>query len=304
MSVAEQLRQTVIIGAVPRASLTYPYAGAASNPYTDFNAPLRDGLADARSFSVPRGGVPNFELTAYERHPTEQPPVPSNVTGHPSNALFTTESYAPHTPTYCHDSFRHVAVPRTWPYGMPWQASLSQQTYAYPGAQSPPRPVLFSAVHALSPYETASAMWPLVIRNAIANTASSAMLSCSPILATSSPSTCSYASTSAGISSCSERSGPEERSSAAADHESQSQVSNSRRPPRWRATAAERPSGKIARNQFYPCEICARKFSTASSMVRHLRIHNDDRKFKCSLPGCTRAFTDSSNRRRHEATQH
>lgn len=71
--------------------------------------------------------------------------------------------------------------------------------------------------------------------------------------------------------------------------------------PRWRPTVAERQP-RVPNRPLHECDICARYFSTTSSLVRHRRIHTNDRKFKCSWADCTSAFTDATNCKRHEAT--
>lgn len=47
------------------------------------------------------------------------------------------------------------------------------------------------------------------------------------------------------------------------------------------------------------CPFCHRFFSEKCNMIRHSRIHTGHKPFRCTVDGCPRRFTDSSNRRRH-----
>ena len=47
----------------------------------------------------------------------------------------------------------------------------------------------------------------------------------------------------------------------------------------------------------YECYVCSKRFQAPSKLVRHGRVHNGERPFKCGF--CKSAFSDNSNLTRH-----
>ncbi|KAL8293264.1 hypothetical protein RQP46_000958 [Phenoliferia psychrophenolica] len=41
-------------------------------------------------------------------------------------------------------------------------------------------------------------------------------------------------------------------------------------------------------------EWCTKRFGRKSDLIRHLRIHSDERPFACDWPGCSRGFCQRS----------
>jgi hypothetical protein len=50
------------------------------------------------------------------------------------------------------------------------------------------------------------------------------------------------------------------------------------------------------------CPTCHKSLSSQTNLATHMRIHTNERPFRCSVPNCDKGFNQLSNLRRHERT--
>ncbi|KAF9003088.1 hypothetical protein BDQ17DRAFT_516547 [Cyathus striatus] len=68
---------------------------------------------------------------------------------------------------------------------------------------------------------------------------------------------------------------------------------------------SRRSSGKLAKKKkvkYHECEVCHKLFPRPSGLRTHMHIHNNEKPYECSFPGCGKRFSVVSNAKRHERT--
>ena len=63
---------------------------------------------------------------------------------------------------------------------------------------------------------------------------------------------------------------------------------------------ARTKKGTAKQNKRFPCEVCGKIFNERGNLQVHLRVHTNERPYKCRYPGCPRNFTTIGNRNDHE----
>ncbi|KAH7923453.1 hypothetical protein BV22DRAFT_582517 [Leucogyrophana mollusca] len=56
------------------------------------------------------------------------------------------------------------------------------------------------------------------------------------------------------------------------------------------------------RSKMHQCDTCAKSFPRPSGLRTHMNSHTGSKPYKCSVPGCTKAFAVRSNAKRHLRT--
>ena len=66
-------------------------------------------------------------------------------------------------------------------------------------------------------------------------------------------------------------------------------------------TTVNKRGAKRKRTQ-HECDVCEKRFTQASNLKRHMRIHTNERPYECDV--CEKRFTTSSNLQRHVRSVH